>query len=129
MPSKTGVVGRNLAEVMTVVSVTSVNSLQASIAQSERLVQQDQSRVNQDASRLEQSQQQLVKDKEDLAQTQTQSRQAQQTAPAAAPAIRLDKAIQNPPVSQQKLPAELTQAKPQINARGETLGRLINITA
>lgn len=114
---------------MTVVSVTSVNSLQASIAQAERLVQQDQSRVNQDASRLEQSQQQLVKDKEDLSQTQTQSRQAQKTAPAAAPPIRLDRAIQNPPVSQQKLPAELVQAKPQINARGETLGRLINVTA
>jgi hypothetical protein len=110
-------------------SVSSVNALQASVAQAERLVQQDQTRVEQDADRLEQSKDQLSKDKADLGDLQQQSRTAQAKATPATPTINLDQAIANPPRSQQVLPAELTAPKPQVNAQGQTIGRLINITA
>jgi len=112
-----------------VASVSSVNALQASVALAERQVQQDQSRVNQDASRLEQSRSQLTRDKQDLSDTQQQSRAAQQPELKAAPAVRLDKAIENPPPARQILPADLSAPKPQLNAQGQTIGKLINIVA
>lgn len=114
-------------------TLSSVSSLQASIAIAERQVQQDQTRVTQDASRLEQSRVQLTKDKQDLSDTQAKSRQAEQTAstlePAAPPALRLNRAIEKPPVSQQTLPPELSTRKPQVNTLGETIGKIINIVA
>lgn len=110
-------------------SVSSVNALQASIAQAERLVQQDQTRVEQDRDRLEQSKDQLSKDKADLSDLQQQNRSAQANATPAPQAVNLSKAIENPPRSQQVLPAELTEPKPQLNTQGQTIGRLINITA
>lgn len=110
-------------------SVSSVNALQASVAQAERLVQQDQTRVEQDAARLEQSKDQLSKDKAELSDLQKQSRTAQANATPAPQAINLNQAIENPPRSQQALPAELAAPKPQVNAQGQTIGRLINITA
>ncbi|MFA9217727.1 MAG: hypothetical protein ACEQSK_11555 [Sphingomonadaceae bacterium] len=110
-------------------SVSSVNALQASVAQAERQVQQDQSRVSQDASRLEQSRAQLDKDKQTLTETQKQSRAAQQPEPKATPAVRLDQAIENPPRSQQILPPDLSAPKPQLNTQGQTIGKLINIVA
>ncbi len=110
-------------------SVSSVNALQASVALAERQVQQDQSRVNQDASRLEQSRSQLTKDKQELSDTQQQSRAAQQPELKAAPAVRLDRAIENPPPARQILPAALSAPKPQLNAQGQTIGKLINIVA
>jgi chromosome segregation ATPase len=112
-----------------VATVTSVSALQASIAQAERQVQQDQSRVNQDASRLEQSRQQLSKDKETLSDTQRESDQASAPPVKAAPAVDLKNAIEKPSRAEQSLPADLTPPKPQINARGETLGKLINVVA
>ena len=110
-------------------SVSSVNALQASVAQAERLVQQDQTRVDQDADRLEQSKDQLTKDKADLSDTQQQSRAAQAATTKAPPAINLSSAIEQPPRSQQVLPADLAAPKPQLNAQGQTIGRLINIVA
>ncbi len=110
-------------------SVSSVNALQASVTFAERQVQQDQTRVTQDASRLEQSRSQLSKDKQELSDNQQQSRVAQAPPLTAAPAVRLDNAIENPPPSQQILPADLVQPKPQLNAQGQTIGKLINIVA
>ena len=110
-------------------SVSSVNALQASVAQAERLVQQDQTRVDQDADRLEQSKDQLTKDKADLSDTQQKSRAAQANATPSTPQVNLNTAIEQPPRSQQVLPADLTAPKPQLNAQGQTIGRLINIVA
>jgi len=113
-----------------VASVTSVSALQASIAQAERQVQTDQSRVNQDASRLEQSRVQLTKDKQTLSDTQQQSAQASAPPLKATPAPNLNNAIEKPSRAEQVLPADLTAPpKPQINAQGETIGKLINIVA
>jgi hypothetical protein len=121
---------QNIVEGKFVATVTSVSALQASIAQAERQVQQDQSRVSQDASRLEQSRQQLSKDKETLSDTQRQSDQASAPAVKAAPAINLSNAIEKPSRAEQTLPADLTTPpKPQINALGETIGKLINVVA
>lgn len=110
-------------------TLTSVNALQASVAQAQRQVQQDQSRVNQDASRLDQSQGQLTKDRQNLADAQRQSSAASQTAPATAPAINLRGAIERPARAEQALPASLTAARPQLNALGQTIGKLINVVA
>ena len=112
-------------------SVTSVNALQASIAQAERQVQQDQVRVNQDASRLEQSRQQLSDDKQTLDDTRRQSTQASNAAqPKAAAVPNLTQAIEKPSRAEQVLPAELSaQPRAQINAQGQTIGKLINVTA
>lgn len=115
-------------------TVTSVNTLQASVAQAERQVQQGQSRVSRDASRLEQSRSQLAQDRQTLADTQRQSTQAQQQqAPARSPAIQLGAAlsgaIERPNRAEQILAAIPTAARPQLNAQGQTIGKLINVTA
>lgn len=111
-------------------SVSSVNALQASIAQAERLVQQDQTRVNQDASRLDQSRQQLAKDQQSLNDVQRQSAQASAPVVKAAPAPNLTQAIEKPARAEQVLPAELTpKPQAQVNAQGQTIGKLINVTA
>lgn len=107
-------------------TLTSVNALQASLAQAKRQVQQDQTRVNQDTSRLEQSQAQLDKDKQTLSSTQ-QSARAAQPLKAATP-IDLTQAIEKPSRAEQVLPAELTP-KTQVNSLGQTLGKLINVVA
>lgn len=109
-------------------SVSSVNSLQASLALAQRQVQQDQSRVNQDASRLADSQQQLVKDKQDVSDTKQQASAAAAPTPAAPAPVQLNDAIEKPLPSQQILPAALTSA-PQVNTLGQTIGKLINTTA
>ncbi|CAN7663026.1 hypothetical protein LJR289_005123 [Pseudoduganella sp. LjRoot289] len=105
------------------VTVTSVDTLRNAVAIAERKVQQDQTRVNQDASRLQESRVQLSKDQEQLSGKQKESRQAD-SATAATPApVRLDSAIAKP------IPAELEALPrpPQLNAQGQTVGRLINI--
>jgi hypothetical protein len=116
-----------------VASITSVNALQASIAAAERQVQQDQSRVSQDASRLEQSRNQLTSDKQDLSSTREQGRAAERPALAPAPEVRLDSAIQKPsPAEQRQVVAAADLAaptRPQVNAQGQTIGKLINIAA
>ncbi|MYM69285.1 hypothetical protein GTP45_20935 [Pseudoduganella sp. FT55W] len=112
-------------------SLSSINALQASVAQAERQVQKDQVRVNQDADRLEASRAQLVKDKQTLADNQRESNQAQATQAAEnpTPAINLNSAIENPPRSAQQLPADLQPPKPQVNTLGQTIGQYINVTA
>jgi hypothetical protein len=113
-----------------VASLSSVNALQASIAQAERLVQQDQTRVNQDASRLDQSRQQLAKDQQSLSDVQRQSAQASAPAVKVTPAPDLTQAIEKPARAAQVLPAELTpKPQAQVNAQGQTIGKLINVTA
>lgn len=107
----------------------SVNALQASVARAERQVQQDQVRVNEDASRLQDSKEQLYQDKQTLSENQRKSEQAAAAATPATPAVRLDNAIQNPPRAQQVLPAELAAAKPSVNSLGQTIGKLISVTA
>lgn len=109
-------------------SVSSVNALQASIAQAERLVQQDQTRVNQDASRLDQSRQQLATDQQTLSDVQRQSTQASAPPLKATPAPNLTQAIEKPARAEQVLPPELTP-KAQVNTQGQTIGKLINVTA
>ncbi|MNY57920.1 hypothetical protein D3C86_1941890 [compost metagenome] len=106
-------------------TVTSVDTLRNAVAVAERKVQQDQTRVNQDASRLQDSRVQLAKDQEQLSTRQRESRQAESaTATASAPApVQLDKAIAKPiPASLDALPRA-----PQLNAQGQTIGRIINV--
>lgn len=107
------------------VTVTSVDTLRNAVAIAERKVQQDQTRVDQDASRLQDSRVQLAKDQEQLSTRQKESRQAE-SATAVTPApVHLDKAITKP------IPAELEALPraPQLNAQGQTVGRLINVVA
>ncbi|KQW90211.1 hypothetical protein ASC94_21025 [Massilia sp. Root418] len=105
------------------VTVTSVDTLRNAVAAAERKVQQDQTRVDQDASRLQGSRVQLAKDQEQLSTRQQESRHAgSATATAPAP-VQLDKAIAKPvPASADALPRA-----PQLNAQGQTVGRLINV--
>jgi hypothetical protein len=101
-----------------VVTVTSVDTLRNAVAAAERKVQQDQTRVDQDAGRLQSSRVQLAKDQEQLSTRQQESRRAD-SATAAAPApVQLDNAIAKP--------GSLPRA-PQLNAQGQTIGRLINV--
>jgi hypothetical protein len=78
------------------------NNLAASLALAEGQVQRDQSQVQADGARLGQSQAQLVRDQRQLSATQDQSQ-----APAQAPQA----------------------AQAQLNAQGQTIGKLINIVA
>jgi hypothetical protein len=112
-----------------VASVSSVNALQASVALAERQVQQDQTRVNQDASRLDQSRSQLAKDKQELSDTRQLSRAAQQPELKAEPTVQLDTALVYPSLQRQVAPSEPSAPKPQLNAQGQTIGKLINIVA
>ncbi|MYN10702.1 hypothetical protein [Pseudoduganella aquatica] len=106
------------------VTVTSVNTLRNAVAIAERKVQQDQTRVDQDASRLQDSRAQLAKDQEQLSTRQKASRAAESAnAPTPAP-VRLDSTITKPvPATLDGLPRA-----PQVNAQGQTVGRLINVT-
>lgn len=110
-------------------TLSSVNALQASVAQAERQVQQDQVRVSQDASRLDASRSQLARDKQTLSDTQRQSNQAAQPPLEAASAVNLDNAIEKPSRAEQALPADLAPPKPQVNTLGQTIGKFINVVA
>ncbi|HAT32327.1 MAG TPA: hypothetical protein DCW29_16200 [Janthinobacterium sp.] len=70
-----------------------------------------------DSARLAQSQSRLGSDQSRLNQIQAQSQQVAQAAPrAAAP----------PPAS---LPAAVQAPRPQLNAQGQSIGKLIDVTA
>lgn len=119
-----------LSKVNNVVSLTSVNTvnnLQASLATAQRRVEQGQNQVQRDSEQLAQSRQLLAREQETLSQTQRSSQQAQAEAPAAVKAPQLDQAIKVP-VPQQAAPAAPKSA-PQLNSYGQTLGRLIDVTA
>ncbi len=113
-------------------SLTSVSSLQSTIAFAERKVQQGQNQVQQDSDRLAQSRLQLDRDQEQVRQAQQQSRQAGQSEAAAAATpkpVNTSQAIQIPVPTQQVVASNFLNHQPQINAQGQTIGRLINVTA
>ena len=115
------------SKVNNVVSLTSVNNLQASLATAQRRVEQGQNQVQRDSEQLAQSRQLLAREQESLSQTQRSSQQAQADAPAAVKAPQLDQAIKVA-VPQQAAPAA-PKSTPQLNGYGQTLGRLIDVTA
>lgn len=85
--------------------------------------------MSQDANRLDASRDQLARDKQTLSDTQRQSDQAAQPPLEAAPAVNLNNAIEKPSRAEQKLPAELTPPRPQVNTLGQTIGKFINVVA
>ena len=128
-----------------VVTLTSVNNLQASIAQAERQVQRDQAQVQEDSARLNQSETQLQKDSRELGDVQQQGARSTPAKAAPAKAPDLGRAIESqvrtpsqPPVTATTAtlaqPAETvlvppSSAKAQLNTVGQTIGTLINTTA
>ena len=107
------------------VTLTSVNNLQASLATAQRRVEQGQNQVQRDSEQLAQSRQSLAREQESLSQTQRSSQQAE--APAAVKTPQLDQAIKLA-VPQPAAPAA-PKSTPQLNSYGQTLGRLIDVTA
>lgn len=109
------------------VTLTSVNNVQASLATAQRRVEQGQNQVQRDSEQLAQSRQSLAREQETLSQTQRSSQQAQASAPAAVKVPQLDQAIKV------AVPQQFSQAAPkgtpQLNSYGQTLGRLIDVTA
>lgn len=102
------------------VTLSSVNNLQASLATAQRRVEQGQNQVQRDSE-------QLARDQESLSQTQRSSQQAQADAQPAIKAPQLDQAIKVA-VPPQAAPAA-PKSTPQLNGYGQTLGRLIDVTA
>lgn len=114
-------------------TVDSISSLQSTITVAQRKVQQSQNQVQEDNARLAQSRVQLGRDQEQVRQAQqqsTQTRQIQAAETATPPAVDLSRAIQLPTtqVASSGFDA-LNQRQPQLNAQGQTIGRLINVTA
>lgn len=103
------------------VSVSSVESLRNAVALAERKVQQDQTRVDQDARKLDESKTQLTRDREQLTGNQKAQRQAEASASPIAAPVRLDRAITR------DVPDEVLPRPPELNAQGQTVGRVINI--
>jgi TolA-binding protein len=139
-----------------VVTLTSVNSLQNAIAQAERQVQRDLSQVQQDSSQLAQSQAQLATDQRQLSSVQQQAQREQRVTPAtssraspapaaASSAPNLERAIQakvkppaQPPVTATTVSLPTPAAAilvppaaptPKVNTEGQTIGRVIDVTA
>jgi len=111
-------------KVTNVVSLTSVNNLQASLATAQRRVEQGQNQVQRDSEQLAQSRQQLVKEQEQLRDTERSSQQARADATPAIKQPQLDRAIEIPvPPKPAQTPAG------QLNSIGQTIGRLIDVTA
>lgn len=115
-------------------TVDSISSLQSTITVAQRKVQQSQNQVQEDNARLAQSRVQLGRDQEQVRQAQqqsTQTRQIQAAEAATPPAVDLSRAIQLPATQQVASSGfdALNQRQPQLNAQGQTIGRLINVTA
>jgi len=107
-----------------VVTLTSVNNLQASLATAQRRVEQGQNQVQRDSEQLAQSRQQLVKQQEQLRDTERSSQQARADATPPIKQPQLDKAIEIP------VPPKPVQTPgAQLNSIGQTIGRLIDVTA
>ncbi|MGZ3184184.1 MAG: hypothetical protein ACXU8N_17250 [Telluria sp.] len=108
------------------VTSASLNTVQLQVALAERQVARDQAQVDADQAQLDQSQQQLVKDQRDLSATQDRQRTAvAQKAAAATPTLTGAIATQGG----KQLPAAETPVRATVNARGEPLGKLINVAA
>lgn len=102
-----------------VVSLTSVNNLQASLATAQRRVEQGQNQVQRDSEQLAQSRQLLAREQESLSQTERSSQRAQANAANTANSVKapqLEQAIK-------------VAVPPHLNNYGQTLGRLIDVTA
>ena len=113
-----------------VASLTSINSLQASLATAQRRVEQGQNQVQRDSEQLADSRRQLVKEKEQLSDTQRSTRQAQASSGEAIKVPQLDQAIRVAVPAQLSLNTVAQAApQPQLNSFGQSIGRLINVTA
>ena len=99
-------------------SLSSINSLQASLATAQRRVEQGQNQVQRDSQQLADSQRQLVKEKEQLSDTQRSTQQAQASSQAPIKVPQLEQAIK-----------VAVPVQPQLNSLGQSIGRLINTTA
>ncbi len=99
-------------------SLSSINSLQASLATAQRRVEQGQNQVQRDSQQLADSQRQLVKEKEQLSDTQRSTQQAQASSQAPIKVPQLEQAIK-----------VAVPVQPQLNSFGQSIGRLINTTA
>lgn len=77
--------------------------------------------MDQDARRLEDSKVQLDNDKDQLAANQKSERQAENAAAPALAPVRLDRAFTT------QVPANLLPRAPQLNAQGQTVGRVIHV--
>jgi hypothetical protein len=112
-----------------VVTATSLTNLQLQVALAQRQVAKDQAQVNADQAQLEQSVDQLAHDQRDLGSVQSRQRAAQnQKIDASTPT--LEKAIESkvqPPAPAG--PVVATPVRASVNARGESLGQLINVAA
>lgn len=115
------------------VTLTSVNNLQASLATAQRRVEQGQNQVQRDSEQLAQSRQQLVKQQEQLRDTERSSQQARADATPAIKQPQLDKAIEIPvpqkPAAKPVQPVQPQTPSGQLNSIGQTIGRLIDTTA
>lgn len=109
-------------------SLTSINSLQATLATAQRRVEQGQNQVQRDSEQLADSRRQLVKEKEQLSDTQRSTQQAQASSQTPIKVPQLDQAIKVAVPSQLGLNA-VQQVQPQLNSFGQSIGRLINVTA
>ena len=109
-------------------SLSSINSLQASLATAQRRVEQGQNQVQRDSEQLASSQRQLVKEKEQLSDTQRSTQQAQASTQAPVKVPQLDQAIKVAVPSQLGL-NNSQPVQPQLNSYGQSIGRLINTTA
>lgn len=116
------------SKVNKVVTLTSLNTLQASLASAQRRVEQGQNQVQRDSEKLADSRQQLVKEKEQLSQTERSTQQAQAASQTPIKVPQLDQAIKLAVPQQFSFNPE-RQLQPQINAYDQSIGRLINTTA
>lgn len=105
------------------VSLNSINSLQAAVAFAERKVQQDRDQVAQDQDRLDASRSLLDLDSRSLSKAQQDSARAQAASTPTLKTPRLDSAIER------RIPANALPKPPTLNALGQTIGKLINVVA
>lgn len=107
-------------------SLSSINSLQASLATAQRRVEQGQNQVQRDSEQLADSRRQLIKEKEQLSDSQRSTQQAQAGSAEPIKVPQLDQAIKV------AVPSQLginSVQQPQLNSFGQSIGRLINTTA
>ena len=121
--------GCSSQKVNNVVTLTSISSLKNALAVAERQVQRDQSQVQDDSARLNQSQAQLGQDQGTLGKVQERGQSAAQaSATAALPECPVgDTAASQLPAA--SAPPAPRAPRAQLNTQGQTIGKLINVTA
>lgn len=103
----------------TILTLSSLTSIQAQLVQAQRVVARDQAQVDADQSALEQSQRQLARDARSLDTLYDRRREA--VGPPSAPAI--DSVLRSQPI------AATGTLQGTVNIDGQALGRLINVAA